>query len=114
MNEPWITITEKAAVKLREIALAEDNRTSSFRVAVVRTHCMGGKGFSNKLEFDIPAADDKVMEQNGVQLCVDHASGQYLQGSEIDYVEAADKEGFAINNPNVRSKCPCGHHDIFE
>ncbi len=114
MNESWLTITEKAAAKLREIALAENNQTSSVRVAVVRTHCMGGKGFNNKLEFDTPTADDKVLENNGIQLCVDEASGAYLKGAHIDYVESSGKKGFTIDNPNVRAKCPCGRHDIFE
>ena len=113
MNETWLTITDKAATKLREAA-AEDNRTPSFRMAVIRTHCMGGRGFSNKLEIDSPKADDNVITYDGIQFCVDSESRQYLNGSVIDYVEADGKEGFSIRNPNVRSKCPCGRHDIFE
>ena len=114
MNEIGLTITEKAAVKLQEISLAEGNQTSSYRMAAVRTHCMGGRGFSNKLEIDSPRADDHIVMHNGIQLCVDPASGQYLNGAVLDYVEADGKEGFSINNPNVRSKCPCGRHDIFD
>ena len=114
MNETLVTITEKAASKLREVAVAEENQSPSFRMAVVRTHCMGGKGFSNKLEIDSPKADDDVINHDGIQLCVDPASGPYLKGAVLDYIEGDDKAGFSINNPNVRSKCPCGRHDIFE
>ena len=114
MNETWLTITEKAASKLRELAVAEEIQAPSFRMAVVRTHCMGGRGFSNKLEMDSPREDDNVVQHDDIQLCVDPTSRQYLNGSVIDYIEADGKEGFSIRNPNVRSKCPCGRHDIFE
>jgi len=114
MNEIELTITEKASTKLREIAAAEGNSESSFRMAVVRTHCMGGRGFSNQLVVDLPKADDSIIKQDGIQLCVDRASSEYLKGSAIDYIQSDGKEGFSVNNPNVKSKCPCGRHDIFD
>ena len=58
-NERLVTITDNAASELREIMARENKQTSSVRMAVVRTHCMGGRGYSNKLVFEgSPARDD--------------------------------------------------------
>lgn len=116
VNDVLVAITDKAAAKLREIAARKNRPTFTLRMAAVRTHCMGGKGFTYKLVFDDSAIreDDDVSEHNGIKVCVDEASAKYLQGAELDYVETLAEAGFKINNPNVISKCPCGHHDIFE
>lgn len=114
-GETLVTITDKAASKLREIAAAEGRQVLSLRAAAVRTHCMGGRGYTYSLTFeDSPAADDAVSEDNGIKVCVDRASARYLQGAELDYIETLAEVGFKIDDPNVRSKCPCGHHDMFE
>ena len=118
MNLPEIlvTITDTAASKLRDIAARENRPAFGLRMAAVQTHCMGGKGFTYKLVFDDSAKndDDDVSEHNGIKVCVDKASVKYLKGAELDYIETLAETGFKINNPNVVSKCPCGHHDLFE
>ncbi len=115
MNEKLVTITEKAAAKLRDIMASENKQTSSVRMSLLRTHCMGGRGYGNKLAFeDSPTGDDEVSEHNGIKVCIDQASAKYLKGAELDYIEKLEEGGFTVNNPNVIAKCPCGHHDIFE
>jgi len=115
VDEKPITITDKAASKLRDVAARENRQAFSLRMAAVRTHCMDGRGFTYKLVFDDSATkDDEISEHNGIKVCVDKASAKYLKGAEVDYIETLAEAGFKINNPNVVSKCPCGHHDIFE
>lgn len=114
-NEQLVTITDRAAAELREIMTSENKLSSSLRMATVRTHCMGGRGFTYGFTFeDSPSVEDEVSEHNGIKVCVDQASARYLKGAELDYVETPEGTGFKINNPNVIAKCPCGHHDIFE
>jgi len=114
-DEKCVSITDIAASKLRGIMVTENRHTSSVRVSLVRTHCMGGKGFTYGLAFeDSATTDDEISEQNGIRLCVDRASANYLRGAEVDYIETLEGGGFTIRNPNTRSKCPCGRHDIFE
>lgn len=114
-NERLVTFTDEAASKLRDVMAWENQQTSSVRIAVIQTHCMGGRGYENKLALeDSPTGDDKVSEHNGIRLCVDQASARYLKGAEVDFVDTPEGAGFKINNPNVIGKCPCGHHDIFE
>ena len=113
LDEPVVTVTDRAASRLRGLMAIES--TQALRLAVVRTHCMGGRGFTYQLApEDSPAADDGVFEDHGVKICVDAASSAYLRGAELDFVETLADNGFTLNNPNVIARCPCGHHDIFE
>lgn len=110
-----VTITDRAAAKLLEIMVRENMPASTVRLSLARTHCMGGRGYLNRLAFEeAPAESDEVSEWNGVTVCVDPASAKYLVGAEIDYLETLETAGFSVTNPNVLAKCPCGHHDLFE
>ena len=51
---------------------------------------------------------DETFETNGVQLYVDPMSFQYLDGTEVDYVETLSGSGFKFNNPNIQGTCGCG------
>ena len=49
-----------------------------------------------------------VAQTKGVKLYVDPLSYQYLDNTEIDYVESLHGAGFKFQNPNVKSTCGCG------
>ena len=113
LDEPIMTVTDRAASRLRDIIAPE--RKQALRIATVRTHCMGGRGFTYRLALEASTSgDDGVFEANGVNVCIDPASSKYLNGAELDFVETIEESGFTLNNPNVIGRCPCGHHDIFE
>ena len=59
-------------------------------------------------EFGTDDDMDEEFEDKGVKLYVDPLSYQYLDGTEIDYVEGLSGAGFKFNNPNVKSTCGCG------
>src|SRR5579862_6124473 len=101
-----ITITEKAASKVKEIASAESLQGQGLRLKVVGGGCAG---FSYDLYFEDKVGDmDEIFEHNGVKLYVDPLSFQYLEATEIDYVEGVHGAGFKFNNPNVKGTCGCG------
>ncbi|MFO0613765.1 MAG: iron-sulfur cluster insertion protein ErpA [Polyangiaceae bacterium] len=101
-----ITITEKAATKVHEIAKDEDLLGQGLRLRVVGGGCAG---FSYDLYFeDKPTDMDEAFEDKGVKLYVDPLSYQYLDGTEIDYVEGLHGSGFKFLNPNTKSTCGCG------
>ena len=82
-----ITITEKAAVKVKEIAAAEALEGQALRLCVKGGGCAG---FSYDLYFEDKLGEmDEEFESNGVKLYVDPMSLQYLEQTEIDYVEGA-------------------------
>ncbi len=101
-----ISLSEKAAEKVRVICKEENAEGHGLRVRVVGGGC---SGFQYDLYFDKDAsAEDQVFESNGVKIFVDPMSLNYLSGTEIDYVEGMYGTGFRFNNPNVKGTCGCG------
>lgn len=101
-----ITITDKAAAKVNEIAQAEDLNGQGLRLRVIGGGCAG---FSYDLYFeDKPTDLDELFEDKGVKLYVDPLSYQYLENTEIDYVEGVHGSGFKFVNPNAKTSCGCG------
>jgi iron-sulfur cluster insertion protein len=101
-----ITLTDKAATKVKEIAETEKLIGQGLRLRVIGGGC---SGFSYDLYFEDQVGDlDEKFESNGVALYVDPMSYQYLEGTEIDYIEGLHGAGFKFNNPNSKGSCGCG------
>src|SRR5919106_6923094 len=100
-----ITLTDKAAGKIKELLGEQDASEQALRVAVRGGGC---SGFQYALAFDQRKDDDHVFENKGVAVCVDKTSMQFVFGSEVDYVDGLQGAGFAVNNPNVVAACGCG------
>jgi iron-sulfur cluster assembly protein len=101
-----ITITEKAADKVKAAMEKQGKNDAALRLYVSGGGC---SGFQYGLAFDDKKTDDHVIEAHGVRILVDNESATYLDGSEIDYVETVMGEGFMVNNPNAVETCGCGH-----
>jgi iron-sulfur cluster assembly protein len=101
-----VTITDKAAIKVRELMNGQgDEPEAGLRVAIRGGGC---SGFQYALAFDEQREGDQVFEQNDIRILIDSQSLQFVDGSEVDYVEGLQGAGFAVNNPNVVAACGCG------
>jgi iron-sulfur cluster assembly protein len=102
-----VTLTENAASKVKELASQEPaGEAEVLRIAIQGGGC---SGFQYALGFDRgPQDGDAEIEAHGVRVVIDPFSAPYLQGAEIDFVDALQGAGFAINNPNVVASCGCG------
>ncbi len=101
-----INLTEKAARKVREIREAEGLGEQGLRVRVIGGGC---SGFTYDLFFEDETTDlDQVFESAGIRVYIDMMSYQYLEGTDIDYVEGLHGAGFKFVNPNAKSTCGCG------
>lgn len=101
-----ITLTDSAAVKVKQLIDAEGEEGLALRVAVRPGGC---SGFSYEMYFDSDvAADDLTTEFSGVRVVVDQTSAQLLTGAELDYKDGLEQSGFSITNPNAQSTCGCG------
>ena len=101
-----ISVTTRAADKVKEIASAEGLQGQGLRLRVIGGGCAG---FTYDLYFEDQVGEmDEEYESNGVKLYVDPLSHQYLEETEIDYVEGVHGSGFKFNNPNVKGTCGCG------
>ena len=106
LTSPLITITEKAAGKVREFMAAEGEGAGVLRIAVEGGGC---SGFQYALGFDDGAQDgDAVIEMHGVRVVVDPFSLPYLKGADVDFTDGLGGTGFKIDNPNVVAGCGCG------
>ena len=101
-----ISLTEKAAEKVKAAMDKQEKKDVGLRLYVSGGGC---SGFQYGLAFDNQTDEDHVIEAHGVKLLVDEQSAQYVDGSEVDYVETVMGEGFRVNNPNATETCGCGH-----
>lgn len=103
-----VTLTEKAALKVREIIEARDDEEKD--QLALRLYVTGGgcSGLSYGLALDLPGEDDTVIDSGGVKVLVDPESARFVAGSEIDFKEALMGGGFSISNPNAIRTCGCG------
>ena len=100
-----IALSPSAAARVAAIA-ARQAKPAILRLSVDGGGCAG---FQYDLYFeDKPTDMDEQFESNGVQLFVDPLSFQYLDGTEIDYVDGVQGSGFKFGNPNVTGSCGCG------
>ncbi|MEO5725072.1 MAG: iron-sulfur cluster insertion protein ErpA [Ilumatobacteraceae bacterium] len=105
-----ITLTDTAAVKVKELLESEGAEDLALRVAVRAGGC---SGFSYEMFFDGDFAADDEKATFGdpdklVQVVVDPASAQLLEGATLDYKDGLNQAGFAITNPNATRTCGCG------
>lgn len=104
-----VTLTEKAAAKIKEIVQEQGlpGGETRLRVGVKGGGC---SGFSYLLDLteDPKAESDEEMESHGVKILVDMKSYLYLNGCEIDFKSETMGEGFVFKNPNATSSCGCG------
>ena len=101
-----ITLTDTAAVKVKELIEAEGQPELALRVAVRPGGC---SGFSYEMFFDgeIDPSDEQAVFGD-VKVVVDPASAQMLVGATLDYKDGLQQAGFSINNPNATKTCGCG------
>ena len=104
---PAITITDRAAAKGTEMLAQKDGLESpGLRVKIIGGGC---SGLSYRMAFENgPVEGDEVFEQQGFTVFVDKKSLFFLNGSELDYVDALSGAGFRFTNPNVKGTCGCG------
>jgi iron-sulfur cluster assembly accessory protein len=101
-----VTLTAAAAEKVRGLLEQEDDLALGLRVFVAGGGC---SGLQYGMTLDETQEGDTVVEATGLRVLIDEMSAQYLEGSEIDYVDSLMGAGFTVTNPNAVSTCGCGH-----
>ena len=92
--------------------LAGQPAAAGVRFGVRRTGC---SGYAYVVEIaDSVAANDQVIEADGVKLVVDAKSIPYVDGTEIDFARQGLNASFVFRNPNVTGECGCGESFTIE
>lgn len=102
-----ITVTDRAARKIRQLAAKEGRAEPILRIRVVAGGC---SGFSYELSFaEAPAEVDHVVEAaDGVRVLVDAKSAPIVEGSSLDFNNALLGGGLKMVNPQAKHECACG------
>jgi iron-sulfur cluster assembly accessory protein len=102
-----ITVTDKAAGRIRQLAEKEGRPDPLLRVRVVAGGC---SGFAYELGFaDGPEPDDHVVPgEGGVRVLVDSTSAPIVEGSTLEFNDALLGGGLKMLNPRAKHECACG------
>ncbi|MGB8223322.1 MAG: iron-sulfur cluster insertion protein ErpA [Polyangiales bacterium] len=101
-----LSLTPRAAEKVKEIRDSEGLAEQGLRVRVIGGGCAG---FSYDLFFEDETTEmDQTFTSHGIPIYVDMMSVQYVEGTEIDYVEGLQGAGFKFVNPQAKQTCGCG------
>jgi iron-sulfur cluster assembly protein len=103
-----IEITDRALNQIRQVAGDENVNLDAamLRVAVVPGGC---SGLTYDLGWDTTQQEgDEVVSVDGLQIVLDKKSRLYIDGSELDFTDGLDGEGFHFANPKAQRECACG------
>ncbi|MBI2654251.1 iron-sulfur cluster assembly accessory protein [Candidatus Woesearchaeota archaeon] len=106
-REIIVTLTEKAANKVKALLQKENKPDCGLRVGVVPGGC---SSYMYEIALEkAPKDNDIVIEEKGVKIFMNPTSITFMKGSTIDYMDTLQNAGFKIINPNVKTTCGCGH-----
>jgi iron-sulfur cluster assembly protein len=107
-----VTLTDRAAERVREIMAKGDRPYIGLRVGVRNGGCAGQEYV---LEYAL-AADpmDEVVEDKGVTILIEPKAVLFLIGTEVDYEVTKLAAKFVFNNPNQTDACGCGESVTIE
>ena len=107
-----VTLTETAAMRVREIMAKAEKPYAGLRVGVKNGGCAGQEYVLEYAEAANPL--DEVVEDKGVTILVEPKAVLFLIGTEIDYVTTKLSAKFVFRNPNETDACGCGESVTIE
>ena len=100
-----IQITTAARQRMQNY-LAANPQAAGVRFGVRKTGC---SGYAYVVDIaDSIAANDRVIEQDGITIVVDDKSLPLVDGTEIDFARQGLNSSFVFRNPNSTGECGCG------
>tara|TARA_B100000029_G_scaffold170411_1_gene166691 strand:- start:1230 stop:1565 length:336 start_codon:yes stop_codon:yes gene_type:complete len=106
MRKQVITLSDKAADRVKEIIAQANEPIIGVRVGVESGGCAG---MSYVMEYAKKAnPNDEIIEDKGVKVLIDPKAVMYLLGTEMDYKKEELSSTFVFKNPNETERCGCG------
>ena len=107
-----ISVTERAAARVRELVEGNDKALIGVRVGVKNAGCAGMAYTLDPVETPNPA--DDVVSEHGVSVFVDPKAVLFLLGATMDFEATKLRTGFTFKNPNEVSACGCGESVLLK
>lgn len=106
MSTQVFRLTDKAAEHVKRTLIRQGLEGHGLRVAVVSGGC---SGYEYALEFaGEPREGDRVVRHGDLDVYVDAASIERLEGTVLDYVDGLYGAGLKFANPQAVHSCGCG------
>jgi iron-sulfur cluster assembly protein len=101
-----ITLTDRAAERVKALIDRADEPVLGLRVGVDKTGCSG-------LQYKVEYAKEQgkmedVVEDKGVKIFIEPSATMFLFGSQMDWIEDKFNSRFDFTNPNETGRCGCG------
>ena len=106
MTKQIITLSDKAAQRIKEIMANTKEPFFGVRIGVKSGGCAG---MSYIMEYAKSSnSKDEIIEDKGVKVLIDPTATMYLLGTEMDYKKGEFSSTFVFKNPNETERCGCG------
>jgi Fe/S biogenesis protein NfuA len=99
-QSPALGFTDAARERVHSFIAAQGKPGMALRVAITGRTAEGFRYAMGVVERSSRTEDDIEVDSGGLQVLVDSATMEDLQGSTIDYVDTGGGGGLQINNPN--------------
>ena len=106
MSKQVITLSDRAAERVKEIMAQAKEPIVGVRVGVSSGGCAGMSYVMEYAKSTNP--NDEIIEDKGVKVLIDPKAIMYLLGTEMDYKKEEMKSTFIFINPNEPERCGCG------
>ena len=106
MTKQVITLSDRAAKRVKEIIAQAKEPILGVRVGVASGGCAGMSYVMEYAKKTNP--NDEVIEDKGVKVLIDPSAVIYLLGTEMDYKQEELSSTFVFKNPNETERCGCG------
>lgn len=101
-----LSITEAAAIRVKEIISNTDKPVVALRVGIANAGC-AGVGYTVDY-VEEPIVGDDLVSERGVEIYVDPKATLFLLGTIMDFETTKMSSGFTFSNPNQVGACGCG------
>ena len=106
MSKQAITLSDRAAERVKEIIAQSKEPIVGVRVGVSSGGCAGMSYVMEYAKNINP--NDEIIVDKGVQVLIDPKAIMYLLGTEMDYKKEELSSTFIFKNPNETERCGCG------
>ena len=106
MTKQVITLSDRAAERVKEIIAGAKDLIIGVRVGVESGGCAGMSYVMEYAKNSNP--NDEIIEDKGVKVLIDPKAIMYLLGTEMDYKKEELSSTFVFKNPNETERCGCG------
>ena len=106
MSKQVITLSDRAAERVKEIMASAKEPIVGVRVGVASGGCAG---MSYVMEYAKEVKpNEEIIEDKGVKVLIDPKAIMYLLGTEMDYKKEELSSTFVFKNHTETERCGCG------